>query len=582
MIESINIKNFKCYENHTINFGKLAIVVGKNNAGKSTFVEVLRIVSTVLARNITASSLRNAPSEFNLTKIQKGILVSLKNIEITSKNLFYKYGKPPALITVFFTQGNKIEIHLADTDKCFCEFFDSDGRRMSNHKTISSIGITNIMILPQIVPLQEKERKLDVNYVLSHLSSTRSSLHFRNQIHYLQSKYFENFKNNVSKNWPGIDVDNYEVINDDEEGREYINLFVRENDFIAEVGWMGDGFQMWLQTMWFLTRCMPDDTVILDEPDNFMHADLQRKLIRTIRNKYNQLIIATHSTEIIAEVEQEAILLIDRTQKKSTYLTKNKNINKLLNNTIGTIHNIDLSRLWASNKILLVEGGDIGILNGVYSTLFVNSPESLRTIPHMSIDGWNGWDYAIGSNMLKQNAINNEIVTYCILDRDYKTDEIIVKRKIEAKNKGISLHIWSMKEIENYLIVPTAIRRCLVKNNKESAPTVETIRDLLNSIYEKIYSKVEECFTTEFSQSEKGLTAGKASSKAKEFLKNYNDNPIRFVPGKEVLSMLNQMLREQYKVSFSSVSISRELKKEEINTELVSVLTSIKNNLKFE
>src|SRR5262245_37367385 len=62
---------------------------------------------------------------------------------------------------------------------------------------------------------------------------------------------------------------------------------------------MGHGVQMWLQTMWFLIRSKGTETVVLDEPDVYMHADLQRKLIRYIRARFTQVIVTTHSSEIM-------------------------------------------------------------------------------------------------------------------------------------------------------------------------------------------------------------------------------------------------------------------------------------------
>ena len=40
---------------------------------------------------------------------------------------------------------------------------------------------------------------------------------------------------------------------------------LRDGDFVAEAAKMGQGMQVWLQTMWFLARSSSADTVILDE-----------------------------------------------------------------------------------------------------------------------------------------------------------------------------------------------------------------------------------------------------------------------------------------------------------------------------
>ena len=47
-----------------------------------------------------------------------------------------------------------------------------------------------------------------------------------------------------------------------------------------EMCWAGDGGQVWLQVLYHLHRLRDVDVVILDEPDIYLHADLQRRLVR--------------------------------------------------------------------------------------------------------------------------------------------------------------------------------------------------------------------------------------------------------------------------------------------------------------
>jgi predicted ATP-dependent endonuclease of OLD family len=52
MLEILNIKNYRCFEDHTVNFHESTVVVGKNNAGKSTIIEALYIICWRSCENV--------------------------------------------------------------------------------------------------------------------------------------------------------------------------------------------------------------------------------------------------------------------------------------------------------------------------------------------------------------------------------------------------------------------------------------------------------------------------------------------------------------------------------------------------
>ena len=89
-----------------------------------------------------------------------------------------------------------------------------------------------------------------------------------------------------------------------------LSQLVQDGHFVAEVGRMGHGLQIWLQAIWFLVRSDRSQTLILDEPDVYLHADLQRKLIRHLLTLPNQTILTSHSVEILSEVAPDQILIV--------------------------------------------------------------------------------------------------------------------------------------------------------------------------------------------------------------------------------------------------------------------------------
>ena len=278
------------------------------------------------------------------------------------------------------------------------------------------------------------------------MSSTLASLHFRNELNLLYDEAFATFKEISEATWHGLEIQ--DLIGRGRRHETELRLLVRNEEFVGEVNLMGHGLQMWLQTMWFLSRCREFETVILDEPDVYMHADLQRKLMRFLRGRHPQVILATHSIEIMSEVDPEAILVVDRENRQAQFTTDVPEMQRVVDQ-IGGVHNLQLAKLWGARRCLFVEGKDLALLKHFQNRLFPSTVEPIDAIPNLSVGGWGGWQYAVGSSMLLRSSVSREITSYCFFDSDFHTPNQIAERKAEAHREGLNLHIWSRKELEN-------------------------------------------------------------------------------------------------------------------------------------
>ncbi|MBK7402796.1 MAG: hypothetical protein IPJ34_42870 [Myxococcales bacterium] len=175
-----------------------------------------------------------------------------------------------------------------------------------------------------------------------------------------------------------------------------------------------------------------------------MHPDLQRRLVRLIRRRTSQTILTSHSPEILAEAAPDDILIVDRDRRKAAFATNIPAVQRIVEH-VGGVNNVHLSRLWSAKKCVLVEGKDIQLLKAFQDVAFPDSATPVDTIPNMPIGGWDGWHYAVGSSMLMTNAVDNRIQVFCVLDRDYRSDEVTERRVLEAKQKNIRLHVWRRK-----------------------------------------------------------------------------------------------------------------------------------------
>jgi energy-coupling factor transporter ATP-binding protein EcfA2 len=578
MLEKIKLENYRGYDEHEIEFKNLTIAVGKNNAGKSTLIEALRLLSLVTNRYQSAPY-RNVPEWLKIGLFNKGISPSLQRIDFSYDNIFFGYNEPPAIITAEFSNKTKIKVYFAGEKKIHAVLFDEHGVVCAKSK-LDHLELPVINILPQISPLIPDEKVLNEDYVKSNIESPTSSRHFRNQLNYFK-QYYPKFKELIESTWEGLMIKEYYPGDRFSEKDPF--LIIREEEFAAEVSYMGHGLQMWMQTMWFLARCNANSTIVLDEPDVYMHADLQRKLIRLLKNEFSQIIIATHSIEIMSEVEPDNVLVIDRKKSKSIFTTDFTAVQKLLLN-IGSIHNIALARLWSAKKILIVEGKDIDILKRIHNTLYPNSIESLAVIPQISIGGWGGWNRAIGTKLMLKNAGDESIITYCIFDRDYHTDEEIKERYEEAEKNSINLKIWAKKEIENYLIVPTAILR-IIEKEKGIRLTEEVIVSKIEEFCQELKDEYLDCLTDKIHvnhrRSGKFVEPSTARKLAMEQLENEWQNRLHIISGKTLIKKISNWTNNTFNVSLSANKLAQEIHQSEINPELKEVISRIENKKSF-
>jgi predicted ATP-dependent endonuclease of OLD family len=59
-------------------------------------------------------------------------------------------------------------------------------------------------------------------------------------------------------------------------------------------------------------RAKDDSLLVIDEPDIYLHSDLQRQLLNILHDLGPDILIATHSTEIIVEAERGDIIVVNK------------------------------------------------------------------------------------------------------------------------------------------------------------------------------------------------------------------------------------------------------------------------------
>src|SRR4051794_20047567 len=126
MLTAIEIRNFRKFERYAVDFASRNLLVGPNNAGKSTVIEALRLVSIVVNR-FGALNFDFAPEWLERHESSRGVVPSLRGLDFELGNeTFHQYAGPPAVISARFDNGNSATVYVGPDSDVFAVVRDAD------------------------------------------------------------------------------------------------------------------------------------------------------------------------------------------------------------------------------------------------------------------------------------------------------------------------------------------------------------------------------------------------------------------------------------------------------------------------
>lgn len=546
-----------------------AYVEAKNNAGKSTLIEALKILSLVSRKYKTARFV--IPPRWVENERCKGVSPNLVNMNITDHGIFNMYGNPPAIIEGFFTNGTFIKAYVGDRLEIFAIVYNEDGEPIRSSSDAKKVQIPIIEVLPQISAVLDNEKVIQKTTVDNNRFTRLASRNFRNQLFYYKEA-FPSFKEMVESTWERLKVMPVEAYMLDE-GR-MLDFFVRVNNFEAEIAWMGHGLQMWIQTMWFVSQCSHDSIVVLDEPDVYMHADLQRRLVRLLMPKFKQVIIATHSLEIIEEVPSDYIVPIDSSKLDLRPIGDETILHRVTGELNGSL-NIDLARMYISNSFIIMDSDETSrkILSAFQSILFPEDIHPIINLPKAFINGWDSWNTITSLSEVFRNS-KVPVNLYCVFDSGFHTKEKIRKLDLQAKSWNIDLHIWSKNSIENFVIHHDVIYRYISKNKMRGQLTHESLNLKIDEIVSDMKVDTLNGLTKIIQQSSKD-DLSVILDRAMQELEIRWDSPYNIISGRNFFNRLSLWTQDSFGITISARQIVPYFSREEVPNEIVSVISNI-------
>lgn len=337
-IKSINISNFKSFENLEVNLGDFNVLIGSNASGKTNFTQIFRFL-----KDIQKEDFENALS------MQGGEY--FRNINLKSDIFSFKI--------IFFIKKTEIEYYLKLRFKSENDFLiekqnlkclNDDSRNKSIKQQIVSLGdisaysiLTFFSDFNNIISIYDFNPKLPQNAIS--LTGKSDLEEDGRNLPIVIKNILENKEN--KKKFLNILTNLLPVVNDldaEKFGDKYLMLKLQEkySEEYLPAFLMSDGTITIIEliiALFFEKK----PVIIIEEPERNIHPALFSKLIGLMKeaSKEKQIIITTHNPEIIKHAYHEdpnSLLLISRDKRGFSQISRpadNENLKAFLSDDIG-------------------------------------------------------------------------------------------------------------------------------------------------------------------------------------------------------------------------------------------------------
>jgi hypothetical protein len=127
------------------------------------------------------------------------------------------------------------------------------------------------------------------------------------------------------------------------------------DDLAIELSESGTGIGQVLAMLYIHITSDTARTILIDEPNSFLHPTATRKLIEILREGPHQYIVSTHSTEILRIAEPSHLYLIREESEQSSVIPLNTNNLEHVRLALEDL-GVKLSDLYGADQIVWVEG----------------------------------------------------------------------------------------------------------------------------------------------------------------------------------------------------------------------------------
>ncbi len=557
---SVRFRRFKGFKSYSIALRSFNVLVGPNNCGKSTVIGAFRILSEAMRK----ARSRNPDPVAGPEGEMLGYSIDLSNVPVAMENVFYNYDESEAATIKFrLSNGNELLLFFPTAGVCNLICYP-EGRAIFNTIGFKQAYNAPIGFVPILGPVDHKEPLYQNEAARLALLTSRAARNFRNIWHHYPDN-FDEFRALVRATWPGMDIEKPQV--DYTYIPSHLYMFCPEERIPREIFWAGFGFQVWCQLLTYIIRGKASSLFLIDEPDIYLHSDLQRQLFGILRSLGPDILIATHSTEIITEAEPDDLLVISKHGLSAKRIRHPGELQKVFQ-VLGSNLNPTLTQLAKTKRVLFVEGKDFQILSRFAKKLGKMRVANRSDFAVIPVEGFNPSkvrDFVGGIKMTLGTPISSAVV----FDRDYWSDDECSAIQTELEQHCIFARIHRRKEIENFLLHSVALHRAiearLAEQQKRTGQRKEFSEDVC-ALLDRLTSPMRHRIQARYLERRKSFEKSRDRHISDEtiterLMAEYDEmwssfeRRLLMVPGKDALASLNSHLQDTCAITITPTLI---------------------------
>jgi energy-coupling factor transporter ATP-binding protein EcfA2 len=544
-LQSVRLQRFKRIADAAFDLRAVNVLVGGNNAGKSSMIQGLHFGIGLLQSIALADKSLNASTADSLsTSLNPNQLIYSPSEEV------YALG-PGGRLTEALDQAVSLDLTLDTGEQCAVSIRKGRNRNIlvsvRNPRVadrLASLDSPFSIFSPGLAGIAKRENFVSDGVLYRALARGDANLVLRNILLRLWDKpHWAAFMSDLHDVFPTVEL----TVRFEEKTDEFIEILIKVGSVTVPLEIAGTGILQTIQILSYIHRFGPS-IIVLDEPDSHLHPNNQRLLCALLRRvseeRGTQILLTTHSRHVIDALAASSAFFWVRN---------------------GTI---DLSGPDDEIGILLDLGAlDVKERAAQPNTDVIVLTEDEITQPLQLVLTACGFDLArtavlsyFGVTGLKQlrplvrliRATNSKAKILLHRDRDFMTDGEVEQWSTEVRSLHVEPFVTAGRDIESYFLSPDHLCSLNVSVKRSE------FEGLISSVLAKQTDNLVEDYVNGRVDIER--KNGKASSinhgaLSVEAGKAVNANPLRFA-GKKILRAVRADYQVKYRASLATSSQS--------------------------